>query len=237
MGDENAELTVRALKKSFEGPDGVVKAVDGLDFELRAGEFGALRGSSGCGKTTLLLMCGGLLRPSSGDVELFGTNLYAMNEHQRTAFRAKHIGFVFQQFHLIPYLNVLDNVLAATLASGKRVDAHERARGMLEELGMGGRLRHTPGCLSTGERQRVALARALINRPSLILADEPTGNLDPETSTGIMKLLFDISQSGRSVLMATHNYSLFKQFPSRTLKCEDGKVSPYNPSSSDMDEW
>ena len=147
-------------------------------------------GPSGCGKTTLLLVAGGLLRPENGEVSIDGTDPYSLSGEQRARFRAEQIGFVFQQFHLVPYLNVLDNVMAPALVTGE-TSARERAGILVERFGLADRLGHRPGQLSTGERQRVALARALLNEPRVILADEPTGNLDRRTAKTLFGLLVD----------------------------------------------
>jgi putative ABC transport system ATP-binding protein len=197
-------LNVSQLSKTFRGPDGQVSAVDGVSLSIEPGEFVAVRGSSGCGKTTLLLAAGGLLAPDAGEVLIEGQNPYRLSSEARARFRAEKIGFVFQQFHLVPYLTVLDNVLAPTLA--RPADgARARAEELLERFGMMHRRHHVPSALSTGERQRVALARALLNRPRLLLADEPTGNLDRENAEAVLQYLTDFAQDGGGVLLVTHD--------------------------------
>ncbi|MCI0457069.1 MAG: ABC transporter ATP-binding protein [Gemmataceae bacterium] len=197
-------LAISNLTKTYRGPAGPVTVLDGLSLDVAAGEFVAVQGRSGCGKTTLLLTAGGLLRPDSGRVTLAGQDLYVLSEEGRARFRARHVGFVFQQFHLVPYLSVLDNVLAPTLAL-RSPDARDRAEQLLTTFGLAHRARHVPAELSTGERQRTALARALLNRPQLLLADEPTGNLDRDNSEIVLGHLSDFARSGGSVLLVTHD--------------------------------
>jgi putative ABC transport system ATP-binding protein len=197
-------LEIRELSKTYRGPAGAVRVLQGLSLEVAAGEFVAVQGRSGCGKTTLLLAAGGLLRPDAGNVLVAGKDLYALSEEARARFRAAHIGFVFQQFHLIPYLSALDNVLAAGLAL-KVPDARARAEGLLAAVGLGERGRHVPAELSTGERQRTALARALLHRPRLLLADEPTGNLDRESAGAVLNHLAEFARAGGAVLLVTHD--------------------------------
>jgi ABC-type lipoprotein export system ATPase subunit len=197
-------LEIRDLSKIYRGPAGTLRVLQGLSLEVAAGEFVAVQGRSGCGKTTLLLAAGGLLRPDAGRVLVAGQDLYALPEEARARFRAAHIGFVFQQFHLIPYLSALDNVLAAGLAV-KVPDARARAEGLLAALGLAERRRHVPAELSTGERQRTALARALFHRPRLLLADEPTGNLDRDSAEVVLNHLAEFARSGRAVLLVTHD--------------------------------
>lgn len=179
-------------------------AVDDVSVSVEAGEFVAVVGPSGCGKTTLLLVAGGLLRPENGEVSIDGTDPYSLSGEQRARFRAEQIGFVFQQFHLVPYLNVLDNVMAPALVTGE-TSARERAGILVERFGLADRLGHRPGQLSTGERQRVALARALLNEPRVILADEPTGNLDGDNSEQVLQALKTFADEGGAVLLVTHD--------------------------------
>jgi putative ABC transport system ATP-binding protein len=202
-----SDLLLKAtnLHKSFAGPNGSpVQAVEGVDLEARKGEFIALRGPSGCGKSTLLFVAGGLLRPEEGIVEIDGENLYDQDAAKRASIRANHLGFVFQQFHLVPYLDALDNVLAPTLARSIS-NAEEKANSLLDRFGLSNRRRHVPATLSVGEQQRVALARALLLEPKLLLADEPTGNLDPENAESILSHLATFSKEGGAVLMVTHD--------------------------------
>ncbi|NQT21672.1 MAG: ATP-binding cassette domain-containing protein, partial [Planctomycetes bacterium] len=166
-------LEVSNLTRFFRGPEGTVRALDGVSFGLAQGEFVAVRGPSGCGKTTLLLVCGGLLQPSGGQVTVAGENPYRLPPDKRSRLRAGTMGFVFQQFHLVPYLTVLENVLTPFLAQ-PGPGAADHARELILRFDLESRINHTPAELSTGERQRTALARAILNRPKLLLADEPT---------------------------------------------------------------
>jgi len=197
-------ISLDHITKSYTGDVENVVAVDDVSVSVDSGEFVAVVGPSGCGKTTLLLVAGGLLRPDSGQVTIDGADPYSLSTEQRARFRAERIGFVFQQFHLVPYLNVLDNVLAPALVTGDPT-ARQRADGLVQRFGLADRVRHRPGQLSTGERQRVALARALLNEPKVILADEPTGNLDGENSNEVLKALQAFANEGGAVLLVTHD--------------------------------
>jgi len=197
-------LKLDNITKTYRAADGEVRAIDGVSLAVAPGEFLAVCGPSGCGKTTLLLAAGALLAPDSGRVEIDGRDPYAMSPNDRAALRARAVGFIFQQFHLVPYLTVMDNVLAASLAAG-RGDPRPRAEQLIEQFGMADRARHVPAELSTGERQRAALARALLNEPKLLLADEPTGNLDERNAEGVLAALGDFAESGGAVLLVTHS--------------------------------
>ena len=197
-------ITVNQLTKSYRTKEGNSLAVfSGLDIEIGAGQFVVIRGPSGCGKTTLLLTLGGMLRPSGGSISIDGTDIYQLDGRRRAGFRASSIGFVFQMFHLVPYLDVLENVLlgaSSRVVSGGR----ERAEQLIERLGISSRKTHRPSELSAGERQRAAIARALINQPKLVLADEPTGNLDPDNASDVVGHLADYRAEGGTVIMVTH---------------------------------
>ncbi len=198
-------LEIEGVRKTYAAPGGgALTVLDAVTLTVEPGDFVAVRGPSGCGKSTLLLVCGTLLRPDTGAVRVDGTNVYALSADRRARLCAGAIGFVFQQFHLIPYLTVRENVLAGTLAV--RVDdAERRADELLERFGLGARARHRPAQLSTGERQRTGLARALLRRPKLVLADEPTGNLDDENGRAVLEALSEFASGGGAVLMATHD--------------------------------
>jgi ABC-type lipoprotein export system ATPase subunit len=199
-------LEIDKLTKTYLSGSATVRAVDGLTLHVDAGQFVAVQGPSGCGKTTLLLVAGGLLAPDSGSVKIAGENPYDLPPDRRARFRARRVGFVFQQFHLVPYLSVLDNVLAPSLAADpKDADLRDRAGTLIAEFGLAHRQHHVPGQLSTGERQRTALARALLNGPSVILADEPTGNLDQENADIVLGHLAAFASQGGAVLMVTHD--------------------------------
>lgn len=216
-------LEIHHLVKLYHGPTGLVRAVGGLSIDVRAGEFVAVQGASGCGKTTLLLAAGGLLRPDEGRVTIEGQDLYALSAEQRAQFRAAHIGFVFQQFHLLPYLNVMDNILTPSLAL-RRSDGRQRANELIERFGLGGRARHVPAQLSTGERQRVAMARAMLNRPKLLLADEPTGNLDEQNASVVLDELSRFAHDGGAVLLVTHESAAAAR-ADRILRIAEGKIN------------
>ena len=182
-----------------------IRALDGMSLSVSRGEFVAVRGPSGSGKTTLLLTTGGMIRPTAGQVLLDGEDLYSLPARRRARLRGEKIGFVFQMFHLLGYLSVLENVRSACLAGGRRrPGGKDRAVELLEHVGLGDRLAHRPGELSAGERQRVAMARALMRRPELILADEPTGNLDPDSASAVMSYLGEYHRDGGTVLLVTH---------------------------------
>ena len=216
-------LVIRNISKSYHRPGGSVRAMADVSLQVNAGELVAVRGPSGCGKTTLLLAAGGLLAPDAGSVELDGRNPYALDPDGRARLRAATVGFVFQQFHLVPYLSVLDNVLSPALA-GRIPDARERARKLIERFGLADRASHRPAELSTGERQRTALARALFNRPRLILADEPTGNLDEENGRLVLRSLADFAAAGGAVLLVTHDTTAADGAPARTVHMQGGRL-------------
>lgn len=217
----SAILNVSNASKIYRpsGRDDVV-ALNDASLQLAKGEFKIVRGASGSGKTTLLLAAGGLLAPDQGTIGVNGEDVYSLTSEKRAAFRAANIGFVFQQFHLIPFLNVLENVLAPTLALA-RDGVEQRARHLIDLFGLTRRIDHPPSELSTGERQRVALARALLNEPVLLLADEPTGNLDDHNTEVVLKLLRDYVSQGGAVLLATHD---FRMKADQTFSMKDGEL-------------
>jgi len=194
---------------------GSVTALAPFDLSVDAGEFIAVKGVSGSGKTTLLLTLGGMLRPSEGTVNFDGADLYSQSSGARADYRATEMGFVFQMFHLVPYLGVEENVRLAA----RNGTMTQRPRELLEQFGLGHRLTHTPGELSAGERQRVALARALVNGPRLILADEPTGNLDPENDRQVFEYLSEFHRAGGTVIVVTHG-STADEFADRIVNLE-----------------
>jgi len=211
------------VQKTFAGPKGSsVTAVNDMSLEIASGEFVAMGGSSGCGKSTILLIAGGLLRPDQGELEIMGTRPYEVDSTRRASIRSQYIGFVFQQFHLVPYLDALDNVLAPTLARSLP-DAEDKAMALLEKFGLTERRHHVPSALSVGEQQRVALARALLLEPKLLLADEPTGNLDPENTDSILDHLVAFAKEGGAVLMVTHD-DLAANRASRSIRMEKGSI-------------
>ena len=196
-------IELEQVSKIYSTGKGEVRALDSLSLAIDRGEFVAVRGPSGCGKSTLLALAGGLALPTSGSVVVGGERISSMSAAQRAAYRARAIGFVFQMFHLLPYLNVLQNVLVSAPQADSQ--SKHKAAALLERFGLEGRLNHRPGQLSAGERQRTAMARALLNDPPLLLADEPTGNLDPENASGVLDLLSEFHASGGTVLLVTHD--------------------------------
>ena len=218
-------LTLENLGKTYCRGAGKVEALDGVNLRIDQGEFVAVCGPSGSGKTTLLMVIAAMLHPSRGSVRFDNKNIYDMTGPDRAKFRANNIGFVFQMFHLVPYLSVLDNVLAAGGAVGKC--DHTRAKELLQQLGLEPRIHHRPSELSAGEKQRAAIARALLNRPKLILADEPTGNLDLDNAASVLSHLHEFQQSGGTVIVATHGPAA-REFATRTVLLRDGVVT--NPS-------
>jgi len=212
---------VRNVSKTYTGKARPVRALDNLSLALTAGEFVAVRGESGCGKTTLLLTAGGLLTPDRGEIFVAGKDPYALSPNRRAELRARQFGFVFQQFHLVPYLNVLENVLTAAMAT-HLPEADAWARELLDRLGLLPRSEHLPGQLSSGERQRTALARALLNRPQVILADEPTGNLDRSSATLVLEQLREFSREG-AVLLVTHDEQAL-EYAQRVARMEAGRL-------------
>lgn len=225
-------VQAEAISKSFSRRAGPVSAIHDVSLTLCHGEFVAVRGKSGCGKSTMLLTLGGLQRPDTGLVTIAGQPIYQMAADQRAAFRARHIGFVFQQFHLIPYLTVQENVAAARLGLGDAKDATQaEARRLVERVGLADRVTHKPAELSIGECQRVAIARALMNQPALILADEPTGNLDEENTDIVLRTLREIADGGTAVLLVTHDAQC-AQHVDRSLLMENGRLSQSQPSCS-----
>ena len=210
------------VTKIFRKNGSEVTSLDRFTAEVAEGEFVAVRGPSGCGKTTLLLTLGGMQRPSAGSVQLGGRDLYALSPAERAGLRSSEIGFVFQMFHLVPYLDLLANVLLACPGEPS-AEVRRRAGGLLDELGLVDRASHCPGELSAGERQRLAVARALLNRPKLILADEPTGNLDPENAAEVIRHLAEFHRGGGTVVLVTHGASA-DAHADRTLRLEQGQL-------------
>jgi len=196
-------LCFKDVSKHFRKGSEVVLALEGVSLDVPKGALATVRGPSGSGKTTLINLAAGLMRPTSGSVVVGDTALQEMGPAARAALRARRIAVVFQLFHLVPYLTALENVLLPTLAHADK-DAGERARELIAALGIEHRASHLPDELSAGERQRCALARALLNRPDLILADEPTGNLDPDSAERVLKTLSRCREDGATVLLVTH---------------------------------
>ena len=214
-------LNVKSVSKTYQTSAGGVRALDNLSLTVDRGQFCGVQGPSGCGKTTLLLIAGGLLSPDQGSVTLNGDDPYQLSPDERAGFRATNVGFVFQQFHLVPYLSVYENVLSASIASHQS-DAADRARELISHFGIEHRLLHRPGQISTGERQRTALARSLMNRPKLLLADEPTGNLDHDSAAVVLNHLREFARDG-AVLLVTHDDRAL-EYTDTAVRIRDGQL-------------
>ncbi|HIE51381.1 MAG TPA: ABC transporter ATP-binding protein [Armatimonadetes bacterium] len=220
-------IQLEEVSKIYRTPRGGVRALDGVSLSVREGEFLAIKGPSGSGKSTLLLTVGGMIRPTQGRVVVDGTDIYALSAQERAKFRAENVGFVFQMFYLVPYLSVIENVLLPT-ASGTTRAGRKEALELLEHLGLSERVYHRPSELSVGERQRVAMARALLNKPRLLLADEPTGNLDPETASEVMGYLAEFHRGGGTIVLVTHE-QVAEQHAERTLLIREGRIEAEVP--------
>ena len=221
-------LELRAIDRTFKTSAGDLPVLRGMDLRIAPGELVGLVGPSGSGKSTLLHTAGLLERPEAGEVLLDGTDCLKLNENGRTAIRRRKIGFVYQFHHLLPEFNAVDNVAMPLMIAGKgRREARSKAASLLDEMGLAERLYHQPGQLSGGEQQRVAIARALANDPRLVIADEPTGNLDPATTERVFATLIKmVREEGAGVLVATHNLALTRHMD-RVLTLKDGKLVDY----------
>lgn len=216
-----AVLEARELTKSYSSGGGTLTVLKDVSFAVPAGSSCAIVGPSGSGKTTLLGLCAGLDRPTSGSVHLDGQNLNPLDEDERARIRNSRVGFVFQNFQLIPTLTAIENVMVPLELRGES-GARPLALDLLDRVGLGGRLHHYPTQLSGGEQQRVALARAFINRPKILFADEPTGNLDSETSHHVVELLFGLNADlGTALILVTHNPELAER-ADRIIQLKDG---------------
>jgi putative ABC transport system ATP-binding protein len=226
-GTNTVAVRTENVSRHYQMGEALVRAVDGISIDIRAGEFVALLGASGSGKSSLLNLVAGLDRPTSGAVTVHGNNLAALSREQLAKYRLHTVGMVFQSFNLIPSMSLLENVeLPMRFAEVDRRERSALARQSLEQVGLIGRLSHRPMELSGGEQQRASLARALINRPKLLLADEPTGNLDSRTGTEIMELIRSFNQSlGMTVVMVTHEQALAEKYAGRMLHLADGKLA------------
>ena len=221
---DGAVIRIVDVAKRYVIGQNIVKALDGVSFGVRSGEFLAIMGSSGSGKSTMLNILGCLDRPTEGEYWLNGVNVAHMGDDALSDHRLYNLGFVFQSFHLIPQLTVAENIALPLFYRGLEDEAVEpRVRELAEAVGMENRLEHRPYELSGGQRQRVAIARALANNPPVILADEPTGNLDTATSVQIMKLLTELNERGRTILMVTHEEDV-AAFAKSRIVLRDGRI-------------
>lgn len=204
--------------------DVIIKALDGVSFQINRGECVGITGPSGSGKTTLLYIIGCLMKPTSGDYIIDDKKASSLNEFQLASLRNSKVGFVFQAFNILPRFNALENViLPMVYAKTPRKERRQKAERLLSEVGLANRMHHKPSQLSGGEQQRVAIARALVNDPAIILADEPTGNLDSASGNAIIEILLDLNRRGRTVIIVTHEKSVAEK-TGRVIKLLDGKV-------------
>lgn len=218
-------ISVQDITKAYSTKGDTVRALNGITLEIYKGESVAIMGQSGSGKSTLMSIIGGMNQPTSGTVEIDGNDLYKLSQEERADFRLKNLGFVFQQFHLIPYLTALENVmLPLTTMRCSLQKKREKAEAVLKRVGIYKEMNRLPSQISGGEQERVAIARAIINDPPLILADEPTGSLDTSTGAEIMELFQMLNKEGQTILMVTHN-PLNTDFMGRTIIMKDGLLS------------
>ncbi|UCE03352.1 MAG: ABC transporter ATP-binding protein [Candidatus Latescibacterota bacterium] len=219
-------VSARDLAKDYQLDGFAIHALRSVTLEVHAGEFISIMGASGCGKSTLLHILGAVDVPSAGELTLFGRNAAELTDAERTALRLHHLGFVFQRFFLLPMLTAAENVMLPLMEAGlARRQREERVHEVMEYVGLAQRMRHKPGQLSGGEQQRVAIARALVNRPQLLLADEPTGELDEATGEQIAELLQRLHADGTAIVLVTHNPELAAR-ATRQLRMRDGQIEP-----------
>lgn len=222
-------ISVKDLKKEYQSEEVVTKVLHGLSFTIDKGEFVSIMGPSGSGKSTLMHILGFLDRASSGVFEFEGTNVMEMSDDDLARFRNEKIGFVFQSFNLLPRTTVLENVkLPLLYAHDKKINATKRAQEVLEMVGLSHRLHYFTNQISGGEKQRVAIARALINHPSVIFADEPTGNLDSKSGTQVMKILQDLNKAGNTIILVTHE-TYTSEHAERIISVKDGLIVSDKP--------
>jgi putative ABC transport system ATP-binding protein len=213
------------IRKTYRQGGADIRALDGIDLTIRRGEFVAVMGPSGSGKSTLLNVLGALDRPDTGRYRLGDDEVGELDDDAASALRNRRIGFVFQSFHLLPRLTVLENVLLPQrYATTADADAPQRARDLLARIGLGARMDHRPGELSGGQLQRAAIARALLNQPALLLADEPTGNLDSKSAAEVMTLLAELNAGGQTLVMVTHDPDI-AALAGRTIHLHDGRIA------------
>jgi len=224
-------IEVNEVGRTFRAPGGgIVQALDGVSLTIGQGELLSVVGASGSGKSTLLFTIGGLSAPTTGRVVIDGHSVYDLDQGQRAALRRTSIGFVFQTFNLVPYLTTLENVMLPSLLAGcSRPEAEAAAIRLIERLGLAARFRHRPAQLSVGERQRAGIARSLVNAPGVILADEPTGNLDPDSAAQVMRLFHQLNEEGQTIVIVTHDIDLAEQ-SLRVVRLRSGVIAEDRPS-------
>ena len=223
--NNNIPIIAKNVKVTYGSGELAVHAVRGVSLEVNKGEIIAIEGPSGSGKTSLMMCLGGIMKPTNGEVWVDGVPVHSSSENELSKLRRNKIGFIFQEFYLIPTMNALENVMVPLIPIAHKIpDLKQRAIHLLEEVGLGNRLHHKPKQLSGGEKQRVAIARALINNPQIILGDEITGNLDTKTGKQILKHLFELRDShGLTIVLITHDKEVSKQCD-RVIKIRDGKI-------------
>jgi len=223
--NQGPAVLARELSREYRMGESTIRAVDRVSLQIASGDFVALLGASGSGKSTLLNLIGGLDRSSSGTLQVMGREVSAMTGEDLARYRRHTVGMVFQSFNLVPTMTVLENVeLPMRFAEVERAERATRAREALERVGLAGRMRHRPSELSGGEQQRASIARSLVNRPSLLLADEPTGNLDSKTGAEVMQFLEEFHSAGMTVLLVTHERALAEKHAKRLLTLADGHL-------------
>ncbi len=226
----NPLINIQKLKRDFQLGNETINVLKGIDLQINKGEYVALMGPSGSGKSTLMNLLGCLDTPTSGVYVLNGNDVSQMHDDDLAEIRNKEIGFVFQTFNLLPRTTALDNVALPMIYAGySKTERNERASEVLTQVNLADRMDHQPNQLSGGQRQRVAIARALVNKPSIILADEPTGNLDSKTSIEIMNLFNDIHKNGNTVILVTHEEDIAK-YAHRIIRLRDGMIESDNPN-------
>jgi len=220
-----ALIAIKNVKKHYSSGEDVVEALRGVDITIEAGEFITIMGQSGSGKSTLLSVLGGMNHPTDGEIEMAGVKLYQLPGEKLADFRAQNLGFVFQSFHLIPYLTAVENVmLPLAIVRMKNAEKRTAAQRALDRVGLGSKLDRLPNQLSGGEQERVAIARAIVNNPQILLADEPTGNLDSKTSEEVMALFRELHDAGQTVVMVTHNADNCR-YADRSILLRDGLIA------------
>ena len=231
-------INMEHINRIFPVPGGTFQALKDIDAQIDAGTFTILKGRSGSGKTTLLNIIGALDLPTSGRICMEGKDLTTMSEYEREELRRKQMGYVFQAVSLIPAMNAFQNVEFSMRLSGVKSpgERQERVEECLKMVGLGNRMTHMPAEMSGGEQQRVAIARAIVNRPSVLIADEPTGNLDPDTSKDIVDLFKHINNFGTTVIMVTHNMDLVSYLNKRVIRLKDGRVQSDNMRGAEINE-